>query len=189
MPVTNKKTFKLIISLEEFNNKNQNFVFKARKKQILLMGVKGQIFAIDNRCPHEGYPLSKGFANDNCVLTCNWHNWKFNLKTGECLLGEDNVRNYPINIENGNIYVDINEPSKDHIKKFIYKGLKTAFKEKQYGRIAREISRLQFNDLNPIDAVKECILWSFDHFEDGMTHAYAACADWLTFYNSINTSK
>jgi len=77
MHVTNKKTFKLIISLEEFNNKNQNFVFKARKKQILLMGVKGQIFAIDNRCPHEGYPLSKGFANDNCVITCNWHNWKW----------------------------------------------------------------------------------------------------------------
>jgi len=189
MPVTNKKTFKLIISLEEFNNKNQNFVFKARKKQILLMGVKGQIFAIDNRCPHEGYPLSKGFANDNCVITCNWHNWKFNLKTGECLLGEDNVRNYPINIENGNIYVDINDPSIDQIKKSIYKGLKTAFKERQYGRIAREITRLQFNNLNPIDAVKECILWSFDHFEYGMTHAYAACADWLTFYNSFNSSK
>jgi len=189
MPVTNKKTFKLIISLEEFNNKNQNFVFKARKKQILLMGVKGQIFAIDNRCPHEGYPLSKGFANDNCVLTCNWHNWKFNLKTGECLLGEDNVRNYPINIENGNIYVDINDPSIDQIKKTIYKGLKTAFKERQYGRISREITRLQFNNLNPIDAVKECIHWSFDHFEYGMTHAYAACADWLTFYNSFNSSK
>ena len=112
------------------------------------MGVKGQIFAIDNRCPHEGFPLSKGFANDNCVLTCNWHNWKFNLKTGECLLGEDNVRNYPINIENGNIYVDINDPSIDQIKKSIYKGLKTAFKERQYGRIAREITRLQFNNLN-----------------------------------------
>jgi len=184
-----KNNLKHILTLEEFKNKNYNFVFKAKKKQILLIGVKGEIFAIDNRCPHEGYPLSKGFTNENCVLTCNWHNWKFNLKTGECLLGEDNVRNYPINIENGNIFVDINEPSKDHIKKFIYKGLKTAFKEKQYGRIAREISRLQFNDLNPIDAVKECILWSFDHFEDGMTHAYAACADWLTFYNSFNTSK
>ena len=188
MHVTNKETFKLIISLEEFNNKNQNFVFKARKKQILLMGVKGQIFAIDNRCPHEGYPLSKGFANDNCVITCNWHNWKFNLKTGECLLGEDNVRSYQINIENGNIYVDINDPSIDQIKKSIYKGLKTAFKERQYGRIAREITRLQFNNFNPIDAVKECIHWSFDHFEYGMTHAYAACADWLTFYNSFNSS-
>ena len=189
MSVTVNKTFKLIITLEEFKNKNHNFVFKAKKKQILLMGVKGQIFAIDNRCPHEGYPLSKGFANDNCILTCNWHNWKFNLKTGECLLGEDNVRNYPINIENGNIYVDINDPSIDQIKKSIYKGLKTAFKERQYGRIAREITRLQFNNLNPIDAVRECILWSFEHFEYGMTHAYAACADWLAFYNSFNTLK
>ena len=87
--------------LGEFKNKNYNFVFKAKKKQVLLIGVKGEIYAIDNRCPHEGYPLSKGFTNDNCILTCNWHNWKFNLRTGECLFGEDNVRNYPINIENG----------------------------------------------------------------------------------------
>ena len=189
MPSIVNKKFNLVITLEEFNKKHHNFVFKDKGKQILLIGVKGLIFALDNRCPHEGYPLSKGHTNQNCVLTCNWHNWKFNLNTGECLLGEDNVRNYPINIENGNIYVDINDPSIDQIKKSIYKGLKTAFKERQYGRISREITRLQFNNLNPIDAVKECILWSYDHFENGMTHAYAACADWLTFYNSFNSSK
>jgi len=183
-----EKKLNPIITLAEFKNKNYNFVFKAKKKQVLLIGVKGKIYAIDNRCPHEGYPLSNGFTNDNCVLTCNWHNWKFNLKTGECLFGEDNVRNYPVNIENGTIYVDINELSKAQIKKSIYKGFKTAFKEQQYGRISREIVRLQFNNLNPINAVKECIFWSFDRFEYGMTHAYAACADWLTLYNKFNSS-
>ena len=50
------KNLKHIITLDEFKNKNSNFVFKAKKKQILLIEVKGQIFAIDNRCPHEGYP-------------------------------------------------------------------------------------------------------------------------------------
>ena len=101
-----KSNKKHIITLEEFKNKNHNFVFKDKGKQILLIGVKGLIFALDNRCPHEGYPLSKGYTNQNCVLTCNWHNWKFNLNTGECLLGEDNVRKYDVNIENGNIFIN-----------------------------------------------------------------------------------
>ena len=38
----------------------------------------GAVHAIDNRCPHEGYPLSQG-ARDGCVLTCSWHNYKFDL--------------------------------------------------------------------------------------------------------------
>jgi nitrite reductase/ring-hydroxylating ferredoxin subunit len=48
------------------------------------------------RCPHEGYPLAAGQVSPgDCVLTCNWHNWKFRLDTGECLIGGDHVRGYP----------------------------------------------------------------------------------------------
>ena len=83
-----EKKLNPIITLAEFKNKNYNFVFKAKKKQVLLIGVKKKIYAIDNRCPHEGYPLSNGFTNDNCVLTCNWHNWKFDLcDNGKCVFG------------------------------------------------------------------------------------------------------
>ena len=67
--IVNKK-LSPIITLAEFKNKNNNFVFKIKKKQILLIGVKEGIFAIDNRCPHEGYPLSKGSISDNCIITC-----------------------------------------------------------------------------------------------------------------------
>ncbi|MFL5239337.1 MAG: Rieske (2Fe-2S) protein, partial [Rhizomicrobium sp.] len=31
------------------------------------------MFAIANRCPHEGYPLSEGTLSPGCLLTCNWH--------------------------------------------------------------------------------------------------------------------
>ena len=43
-----------IVEMEKFNDKNKNMVFKAGKKQILLIGVNDRIFALDNRCPHEG---------------------------------------------------------------------------------------------------------------------------------------
>ena len=42
--------------------------------QVALFHANGRVFAIDNRCPHEGYPLVKGSVNSDCVLTCNWHN-------------------------------------------------------------------------------------------------------------------
>ncbi|MEM9492884.1 MAG: Rieske (2Fe-2S) protein, partial [Myxococcota bacterium] len=38
--------------------------------------IAATIAAIDNRCPHEGYPLSTGALKDG-IVTCAWHNWKF----------------------------------------------------------------------------------------------------------------
>lgn len=178
-----------IVEIEKFIEKDKNIVFKAGKKQVLLIGIKDKIFALDNRCPHEGYPLSEGGVNDTCVLTCNWHNWKFDLETGECTLGGDNVQTYPVHVIKDKIHVDISGPSKDMIRDSILKGFKVAFEKRQYGRLAREITRLDFNGIDPICALKMAILWSYDKFEYGMTHAYAACADWLSLYSELNPSS
>src|SRR5262249_9052133 len=55
-------------------------------RQILLLRTEHGLFACANRCPHEGYPLSEGTLTDGCVLTCNWHNWKFDLASGATLV-------------------------------------------------------------------------------------------------------
>src|SRR5258708_9245336 len=39
-------------------------------KQVLLLALEDRVFAIANRCPHEGYPLSEGTEGPGCVLTC-----------------------------------------------------------------------------------------------------------------------
>jgi len=57
-------------------------VFRQDGKQVLLIAAGDRVFAIANRCPHEGYPLSEGTFGPDCVLTCNWHNWKFDLASG-----------------------------------------------------------------------------------------------------------
>ncbi len=41
----------------------------------------GKIFAVDNRCPHMGFPLDRGTFKD-CILTCHWHHARFDLNTG-----------------------------------------------------------------------------------------------------------
>ncbi len=178
-----------IVEMEKFNDKNKNMVFKAGKKQILLIGVNNRIFALDNRCPHEGYPLSEGGVNESCVLTCNWHNWKFDLETGECTLGGDNVVTYPVQVVKDKIHVDISGPSKDNVRDSILKGFQVAFEKRQYGRLAREITRLDFNEIDPICALKKAIFWSYDKFEYGMTHAYAACADWVSLYMEVDPDE
>lgn len=177
-----------ILSLTDFQDRNSTYVFKVGSKQVLLIGVEGKVFAIDNRCPHEGYPLSKGKSNSQCVLTCNWHNWKFDLHTGQCLVGGDNVRVYPVRIEEGTIYVDTSGPSIEELQKEILGGLMTAVEKRQYGRIARELSRLVFNSIDPLIAIEEIILWSHNRFEYGTTHAFAACADWLALYSTLDGS-
>ena len=44
------------------------------------------------------------------MLTCNWHNWKFDLATGEALVGRDPVRTYPVELRDGEIFVDLTDP-------------------------------------------------------------------------------
>src|ERR1700728_1108623 len=82
-------------------------------KQILLIASGGRLFAIANRCPHEGYPLSEGTLGPGCVLTCNWHNWKFDLASGSALVGRDPVRTYATEERNGEIFIDLPDPPAD----------------------------------------------------------------------------
>ena len=89
-------------------------IFKAGGKQIVLFHVDGKVHACNNRCPHEGYPLIEGTvdqAGGACRLTCNWHNWKFDLTTGEAMVGGDAVRLYPVKIEDGEVLVDLSDPA------------------------------------------------------------------------------
>ena len=154
-------------------------VFNDSPKQIALFKTRGQVYAVDNRCPHEGYPLAQGHVDDNCILTCNWHNWKFRLQDGKCILGGDHVRSYPVKTENGDVWIDVEDPPPEQIQKTVIGALKTAFDDRDYGRICREITRLHYNQLDPTVAIRKAIEWSHDKFEFGFTHAYAASADWL----------
>ena len=54
----------------------------AKGKKLLLTKVKGQISAIENRCPHLGLPLAKGKICDGAV-TCPFHGSRFDLLSGE----------------------------------------------------------------------------------------------------------
>ncbi|MBN33387.1 MAG: hypothetical protein CMM46_01165 [Rhodospirillaceae bacterium] len=170
------------VSVEELKTKGRT-VYRQDGRQIALFDTKNGIYACNNRCPHEGYPLREGTLDENCLLTCNWHNWKFNLETGENQRDGDKLRTYPVEIRDGDIWVEIVDPSVEEQLAKSLDDLRQGFVDHDYERLAREIARIVRLGVDPIIAVKEAIRWSHDKMEFGWTHAYAGAADWLALYD------
>lgn len=159
-------------------------VVKVEGKQILLIDAGDRILACNNRCPHEGYPLSEGTIAEGedkaCVLTCNWHNWKFDLDGGETLVGGDKLRRYPTRIVDGVVEVDVADAPRDQIIKSALDNLEDSFDRHEYDRMAREIARLMKAGGDPLDAVRRAVIAASEKLEFGATHALPASADWLS---------
>ena len=158
-------------------------VIRRQGRQIAIFDTTEGLFACNNRCPHEGYPLREGSLDESCLLTCNWHNWKFNLKTGENLYGGDRLRTYPVELRDDEIWLDLAELPFDTRRAAMLSSLRDALDDNAYDRIARELGRLRLIGADPLDAVRETIHWSYDRMEFGWTHAYAGISDWLTLYD------
>ncbi len=78
---------------------------KAGGASIALFYVGGRVYAVENRCPHMGYPLVKGSVK-GCILTCDWHHARFDLETGGSLdLWADDARVYRVEVRDGWVYV------------------------------------------------------------------------------------
>jgi nitrite reductase/ring-hydroxylating ferredoxin subunit len=77
---TNLAGFFRAASLANLEEKQMITVHGA-DRPVLLCWHEGQIFALDNRCPHMGFPLSKG-SLDHGLLTCHWHHARFDLRSG-----------------------------------------------------------------------------------------------------------
>ncbi len=67
-------------TLEELNAKKR-LVVHGRHRPILVVEENGRVFALDNRCPHMGFPLDRGSVDDG-ILTCHWHHARFELASG-----------------------------------------------------------------------------------------------------------
>ncbi|MDQ2744903.1 MAG: Rieske 2Fe-2S domain-containing protein [Chloroflexota bacterium] len=75
-------------------------------------------FAVDNRCPHMGFPLDRGTVQ-NGILTCHWHHARFDLESGgtfDPFAGD--VRVYPTRIVDGDVWVNLNPPAEDPVPRW-----------------------------------------------------------------------
>lgn len=100
-----------VASLEDVKAKRLKTVTLS-DKVILLIFHEGQLFALDNRCPHMGFPLARGSVKRG-VLTCHWHHARFELCSGGTFdLWADDVRSYPVDLREDDIWLNPN-PKRD----------------------------------------------------------------------------
>ena len=98
------KEFALAGSLEELKAKGR-LVVHGSHRPILVIYDRGRVFALDNRCPHMGFPLERGSVEDG-ILTCHWHHARFDLDSGCTFdLWADDVPTCPVEVRNGDVWV------------------------------------------------------------------------------------
>ena len=74
-------------------------------KTIALYNVDGNVFATTNTCPHRGGPLGEGELASE-VITCPWHGFQYNVKTGACLNKDGiTVACYNVKVEGGDVKI------------------------------------------------------------------------------------
>ena len=139
-----------------------------------------RIYAVDNACPHEGYPLVQGDVND-CTLTCIWHNYKFDLRDGTCLMGEEDVDAFGVRVEDGMVHVDVPEPDPERVAERAWKSLRAGLVDEQMGRVARDVARLLLAGVRPERIAMEAALHDAAHAEYGTTHALPVSAEVLRY--------
>ncbi len=100
-------------------------VVRANGHTIALFQHDGEIHAVDNRCPHMGFPLERGTVRDG-ILTCHWHHARFDLSTGGTFdPWADDVRRYDVQVRDGQVYVDvaIHDDPREHQRRRLEVGL------------------------------------------------------------------
>jgi nitrite reductase/ring-hydroxylating ferredoxin subunit len=93
-----------VAKLEELKAAGK-LVVRGARCPLLVVYDDGKVFALDNRCPHLGFPLHRGSIEDG-ILTCHWHHARFDLASGCTFdLWADDVPTAAVEIRDGVVWV------------------------------------------------------------------------------------
>lgn len=138
----------------------------------------GAVHALDNACPHQGYGLVTG-ALDGDVVTCQWHNWKFRVTDGRCLLGEEDVACHQVAVVDGDIQVTVTEPGAAERRAALWPSLLRGLDRHYTGQLARDTARLLDAGATPEQIVAAAFVHATPRLDDGIGHELAMAADCL----------
>ena len=72
--------------------------------QIALFKWEEGIFAIEDLCPHLGFPLSEGVMQSGEVI-CSWHGWRIRLDDGSCRHERERAKVFPAEVRGDDVFV------------------------------------------------------------------------------------
>jgi nitrite reductase (NADH) small subunit len=82
-------------------------VVRTRHMQVALFRTASdEVFALENRCPHRGGPLSEGIVHDRKV-TCPLHNWVIGLEDGQAIGADEGcARSFAVRLDKDRVYLE-----------------------------------------------------------------------------------
>ena len=76
-------------------------------RRVAVFNDNGTLYGIESDCKHMRASLASGQVVDG-IVTCKWHKWKYDLRTGECLnVNGVRLRRYEVTVENDDIFVTL----------------------------------------------------------------------------------
>jgi len=76
-------------------------------QEILLVNIKGKIFAVENECPHQGSPMNAAVVKEG-FISCPRHGYRFSLDNGTCSdHPECTLKVYPVTIDGDDVLVEL----------------------------------------------------------------------------------
>ncbi len=102
-----------ICGLDDIPRRGCRVVQAPRGRIAIFRTAEDEIFALDNRCPHKGGPLSEGIVHGRLV-TCPLHNWVIGLEDGQAT-GADKgcARRFPVKLDGGRVFLNIGFSGKE----------------------------------------------------------------------------
>ncbi len=104
----------------------RRFVVPTPSGAVLIVADGEEVVALDNRCPHMGFPLHRGTIEDG-ILTCHWHHARFDLRSGSTFdLWADDVPVRAVRIVDGDVWVATAPVERDeaaHWRRRLHDGL------------------------------------------------------------------
>ena len=174
--VTERAT--VVGNLAEFPIGSMKLV-KVDGRRLCVVHTSTGLHALDNACPHEGYGLTTGDL-DGELLTCAWHNWKFRVSDGRCVLGEEDVRRHAVDVaDDGTISISLVEPAPDELRPQLLASLRRGMEKDYVGQMSRDVVRLLRADANPGELIWEAVAYGAPRADFGWGHAIASLTDCL----------
>lgn len=100
-------TWRKICLLDEIPRLGSRLVRSTAGELAVFRNAEDQVFALHDKCPHRGGPLSQGIVAGS-VVTCPLHNWKIGLESGEALAPDQGcARRFAVKIEGGTVWLQI----------------------------------------------------------------------------------
>jgi nitrite reductase/ring-hydroxylating ferredoxin subunit len=95
-----------VAALSELASEGLGHAVRADGLDLAVSRWQGDVYALENLCPHLGFPLSEGIVQDGEVI-CSWHGWHVRLDDGSCRRERERARIYPCEIRGDEIWVEI----------------------------------------------------------------------------------